>query len=107
MPPTPPTAQTPKIWVERTFPQGQGQTYEETHLEARTFASVPARVTAEVSRTINMGNFESIRIAVGVELPCYLEEVAAGLHEASYIASNFLEAEKDAIYQALQGPGGT
>jgi succinylglutamate desuccinylase len=102
MPPTPPSVQVaPRIWVERTFPNQTASTLEETHLEARVFQTEPAKVRAEVSRTINLGNYESLRIAVGVELPCYTEEVEEGLHSASAMVSQFINNEEEEIKASL------
>lgn len=106
MPPTPPkqTLQMPRLWVERIFPLGN-TTFEEQHLETRVFATEPAKVRAEASRTINLGNFESLRIAVGVELPCYVEEVAQGMHEASAMVADFMNREEAAVKQSIQARG--
>lgn len=52
------------------------QTSEETgHIEIRPFVTVPAKVGVSLGRTINLGNYESARISVTMEVPCYREEM--------------------------------
>lgn len=99
--PRPPKLVSPRIWVERTFPDRT--TTEEQPLEVRQFFTEPAKVRAEASRTINLGNYESIRIAVAVEMPCYVEEVEVGMQETSNMVSDFLNAEEVNIRKALAG----
>jgi len=51
-------------------------TDEETdNIEVSEFVVPPARVNLELGVTINLGNFESCRLSVGVEVPCYREEL--------------------------------
>lgn len=51
-----------------------------------------ARVEVELGATINMGNYESLRVGVNVQLPCYHEEVELALDEAQAIADAKLAA---------------
>jgi len=44
-------------------------------LVVREFEVEPARVRCSLGLTLNLGNFESLRIETGVDIPCYLEEV--------------------------------
>lgn len=114
MPPTPPNKSeaygsgpqaprpqvvSPKIWVERTFPTGSQ--FEEQNLEARVFATTPAMVSAKIGRTVNTGDYESIRIEVGVSLPCYAEEVEQGITTASEMVGKFVADEEAAVRQML------
>ena len=48
-----------------------------------------ARVTSSVGLTVNLGNYESVRVTVGVELPCSLDKV----HEAMDAAKEYVKAE--------------
>lgn len=99
--PTPPRpqVQSPTIWVERTFPTGEQ--FEEKNLEARVFATQPAVVTAKLGKTINLGNYESIRIEVGVSLPCYAEEVEQGINVAAEICGRHIAEEEAAARQLM------
>ena len=51
------------------------ETEEREHIEIRPFATTPAIVSVKLGRTINLGNYESARVDVGIEIPCYREEV--------------------------------
>ena len=46
---------------------------EET-IQIRPFATDPAKVRVGRGVTINMGNFESARIDISIEMPCYVED---------------------------------
>lgn len=39
------------------------------------FKTEPARVVVQKGLTMNLGNYESARVTVGFESPCYVEEV--------------------------------
>ncbi len=51
------------------------QTTEEKKLiQIRPFATEPAHICVKLGRTINLGNYESAKIDVSVDIPCYVEE---------------------------------
>ena len=52
------------------------ETDEDRYLMVRPFVTTPAQVTTALSRTINLGNYESAKISVSVTCPCYKEEIA-------------------------------
>jgi len=56
-------------------------------IDVHQFETTPARVRVGLGLTINRGNFESARIDVSVELPCYKEEV----EEVYRVAQQFVE----------------
>lgn len=72
-------------WVvrtrERLLQDGSGQKevledkVEDRILKVGVFKTEPAKITVQKGLTINLGNYESARFTVGVELPCYVEEV--------------------------------
>lgn len=62
---------------------------KDTVLAVREFVTEPASVSREYGLTINLGNFESARVTVGVVLPCYREEI----NDANDLAKKFCEAE--------------
>jgi len=43
--------------------------------EVKEFSTTPATVRRVFGVTLNQGNYESTRVDVGVEVPCYLEDV--------------------------------
>ena len=47
----------------------------EEKLVVREFEVEPARVRCGLGLTLNLGNFESLRIECGVDIPCYVEEI--------------------------------
>ena len=77
-------AENGRLWVSRTLfrmeggqkkeIEGGGKEVEES-VQVGIFKSEPARVNCQVGLTINLGNFESARIDVGFNCPCYPEEM--------------------------------
>ena len=51
------------------------ESQDSTTIKIRPFKSAPAQVSLSVGETINMGNYESARVDVGLQLPVYPEEV--------------------------------
>lgn len=49
---------------------------KEQHIEVVAFEGPTAMVRFSGGSTINMGNYESVKIEVGIEMPCYPEEFA-------------------------------
>lgn len=49
--------------------------FEDKTAEVLQFVTQPAVVRTSLSRTINLGNYESVRVECGVDLPCYVEEI--------------------------------
>lgn len=48
---------------------------EREQIEVSPFVTDPAYVTFACGATLNMGNYQSLRIDVRVSLPCYIEEI--------------------------------
>jgi hypothetical protein len=73
-------------WAVRTKFRMLGQGQQEEVLEAGkaediiikigVFKGEPARVVVQKGLTMNLGNYESARVTVGFECPCYAEELA-------------------------------
>ena len=55
-------------------PRGE-ETSDDCMIYVDKFETAPATVEAEVGMTVNLGNYESLRITAGVRLPCYKEEI--------------------------------
>lgn len=53
---------------------GRSEDADTEVLSVRDFLVPPANVGVELARTVNMGNYESIRVTVSLKLPCYAEE---------------------------------
>jgi len=69
------------------------EVWKEKRIEAKTFESEPAHAGAKFGLTLNIGNYESIRVDATVTLPCYPEEMRAALEEAFRIAESTVKAE--------------
>lgn len=74
------------LWVVRTVTRlrsnGQGvadnpdeENIEDKMIRVGVFKSVPARVMVTKGLTLNLSNYESARVTVGFESPCYPEEL--------------------------------
>lgn len=67
------------ITVDHRFVRASGAevciTKSEDFSEAKEFTAKPAVVRRAFGVTLNQGNYESARIDVQVEVPCYLEDV--------------------------------
>jgi hypothetical protein len=59
--------------VTRRFP-GQDEEVHEEDLAVHEFITEPAKVEVKMGMTINLGNYESARVDVGLVVPCYREE---------------------------------
>lgn len=92
---TTPTMIAPTAWVRKTYPEKRGKPdeYEEEVLEVKLFITEPAVVKAGAGMTINIGNYESLRVDAGVELPCYAEEVEEAHRQAFKMTEAILFAK--------------
>ncbi len=67
------------------------ETVEESEesLGVEVFQTTPAVVTLRLGRTVNIGNFNSVRVEVGVSVPCYREQI-----DDAYAIANTWVAER-------------
>lgn len=72
--------------------EGVPQTEEET-LAVHRFATEPAKIELSLGLTINLGNFESARLLVGMQVPCYKEESDDAFEWAKSWISDRLQTE--------------
>ncbi len=74
------------LWVQRTYSERGIPTWttqsDPEKLEVRRFLTSPAYVRVGQSATINLGNYESVKIDCGISLPCYAEESEAAFKRA-------------------------
>jgi len=66
----------------------------------RTFITQPAEVFYEAGGTINIGNYESARVTVGIRVPCYREEITTAFDTAKSWVEKVLETEVKEIRRA-------
>lgn len=96
-------------WVvrtrERLLADGSGQK-EVTEdkvvdriLKVGIFKTEPAKVTVQKGLTLNLGSYESARFTVGIELPCYVEEV----QELTKVLNDLVEARVKAEVMGIRG----
>ena len=68
-------------------------------IRVERFEVEPAEIGLELSRTINLGDYNSIRAAVTVKVPCYKEEIDKAYTFAEKFAKNRLLKEIEGIVQ--------
>lgn len=74
---------------------------EKSYLEIRPFATDTVRVGVKLGRTLNLGNYESARVDVSLDIPCYVEEVKAVYADTLAYVSSLLSEEVAKISQAV------
>ena len=74
-------------------------------LKVGEFRTAPAKVLVSKGLTINLGNYESARVTIGVELPCYVEEVEDATSAAERLVEARVQNEVLAIKQKDIRPG--
>jgi len=97
------------VTVTRTIPveiggSGEEEVIEE-HVEIRPFVSEAARVTIAKGLTLNLGNYQSARIDVGISLPCYPEELGDMVETVNTMVESRLMMERDSIRDAMAKKG--
>jgi hypothetical protein len=90
------------VLVDRMYHKSSILTKEdhsEDPIEVRQFpADIPqAKVRCESSMTINLGNFESVKVGVSVELPCVVEEISECYSAVKNLVDLRLNTEVTAI----------
>jgi hypothetical protein len=87
-------------WVVKTTSRFQGdegydsdEKVEDHILKVGTFTTTPARVTISKGLTLNLGNYESCRVTVGIEMPCYVEEATEVAEAINAMVESRLQQE--------------
>ena len=95
-----PSAGKATLMVQRSIRQ-HGQTVvedaEENLIEVQKFLVEPAYVKIEKGTTMNKGNYEFVRIDVGLTLPCYVEEIPAAVEQVNRIVETRLSREIEEV----------
>jgi hypothetical protein len=84
-----------KLEVTRMYKKSgklEDEDSKEETIMVKNFETEPAEVGYLLSKTINLGNYESFKIGVEVKLPCYVEEVAEAQETAYQLAESELLA---------------
>lgn len=88
-----------KMTITKSSKKAEGveeKTCEETG-QSKTFSCEPAKVQFSVGMTLNIGNYESTRVDVGVVLPCDPENVDETFEKAKNWATTRLVNEARTI----------
>lgn len=78
----------------------QESSSEEEILEVHKFVTQPAIATVSIPLKMTM-DFQSMGIEIGVSLPCYAEEIDAGVQRAWEIAHSHIISNMPKIQEAL------
>ncbi len=89
------------VWVvstkDRLLGGGERETVsektDEKMIRVGVFQTAPARVNINKGLTLNLGNYESARVSVGFEMPCYVEEVKEVTEVVNQMVEDRLQAE--------------
>jgi len=73
---------------------------DSTQVAVMSFVTTPAEILYEAGATLNIGNYESARITVGIRVPCYREEIPSAFEAAKSWVEAKLEAEVKDIRRA-------
>jgi hypothetical protein len=60
-------------------------------ISVRTFASYPAHLSVNFARTVNTGNYNSIKIGIMAVVPCYPEEMQEVLEDLTEWVNDRME----------------
>jgi hypothetical protein len=93
-----------QMTVSHRFRRGNGEekiiTDKSEQLPMQKFETTPAVVRRSYGMTMNLGNYESARIDVSVDVPCYVEDI----HLADEWAANFCEERvKEEVGRVREG----
>ena len=95
-----------KILVERSVKLTRGKNKDEQtkdqedFIEVHHFSTTPAMATATIPIRMSK-NFQSIGITIGVQLPCYAEELSEGIEKAIQMALERVTQEIPELRVAL------
>lgn len=89
-----------KMWVSKQYKNGDSELSDERVLVDK-FEGPVAEVSVAMGLTVNLGNYESMRIDVGVKLPCYKEELEDAQNKAFEIVERELYKKKKELDSVL------
>lgn len=80
-----------RLWVVKQY--GETSERKDEMIEVKPFVVEPAYVNYSEGVTLNVGNFQSIRIDVGITLPTYIEEIDSAYKKAKEIVDKQINEE--------------
>jgi hypothetical protein len=73
-------------------------TQKQEKIEIRPFVTdATASVGIRLDRTLNIGNFESIKLGVSLTVPCYMEEVVDVFHQTIKLTKELMEEQLEKL----------
>ena len=86
------------LYVSRHYNgEEESEDASESIIEIKDFETTPARVNLKYGLTMNMGNYESVRVDVGIDIPCYVEEIDAAYKKAQEFVIEKINQEKNEV----------
>lgn len=70
---------------------------EEEVIDVREFKTTPAMVKVGMHRVVNLGDYNSLKVEVAVEIPCYAEEVTSVMSKATQFCEKRLNKQITAM----------
>lgn len=103
-----------KVWVKaifkkKAYPTGFDEKVlkdEMEDLEVHQFVTAPANANARLGTTINLGDFNSLKVEVGAAVPCYFEELPEATDWVVGFVEKRIRKERDEILAQLSGDKG-
>lgn len=89
------------IVVSRTWPPEA----REERIQIRPFKTDVVRIAVSKGRTINVGDYNSVRVDITISLPCYMEEIDQTFEYCSKLAEQYLVKECQPIEEYVAGKG--
>ncbi len=85
------------VTVDRSIERSGGEVVshesESDYIAVHQFTTAPAEIGTSLGMTLNVGDFESVRIDITCKIPCYKEEVAAAYDFAFKFCEDRLREE--------------
>jgi hypothetical protein len=100
---TPSVLRRGSLTVSRHYksPEHSSEDSDYEDLDVAVFETDPAHVEVLLGRTMNMGDFESVRVDVRVQVPCYVEE----MDSAYDFAHSFARERIETMIRKIRGRG--
>jgi hypothetical protein len=73
----------------------KSQTEKKEKIRIRPFVTPTSTVAVKYGRTINIGNYENVKVEVFVAAPCYMEEIVDVYNQVRDLCAEFIEKEID------------
>lgn len=84
-----------RLWVSKMYNGVEERT--DGKIAVKPFVVEPAYVNYSEGATINVGNYQSVRVDVGISLPCYIEEINDAFIKAKEIVGKRIDEEIEKI----------